>query len=163
DTMDDEGLDFAQQHLRILSGLYGVLKPLDLIQPYRLEMGTQFANSKGKNLYQFWGGQLREEIESEASQSDAVLVNLASNEYFKALEAKKLNTRIITPVFKDWKNGQYKIISFYAKKARGLMSRYIIDQRINDPEQLKSFDSDGYRFSAEMSSGDDWVFIRDHD
>ncbi len=163
ETMDEAGLDFAQQHLRILSGLYGVLKPLDLIQPYRLEMGTQFANSKGKNLYQFWGGQLREAIEHEASQSGAVLVNLASNEYFKALEAKKLNTRIITPVFKDAKNGQYKIISFYAKKARGLMSRYIIDHRINDPEQLKSFDSEGYRFSAEMSSGDDWVFIRDHD
>ena len=103
ETMDDDGLDFAQQHLRILSGLYGVLKPLDLIQPYRLEMGTQFANSQGKNLYQFWGGQLREEIESEASQSDAVLINLASNEYFKALEAKKLNTQIITPIFKDWK------------------------------------------------------------
>ena len=163
ETMDDDGLDFAQQHLRILSGLYGVLKPLDLIQPYRLEMGTQFANSKGKNLYQFWGGQLREEIESEASESGAVLVNLASNEYFKALEAKKLNTRIITPVFKDLKNGQYKIISFYAKKARGLMSRYIIDHRINEPEQLKSFDSDGYRFSTEMSKGDEWVFIRDHD
>lgn len=163
DTMDEDGLDFAQQHLRILSGLYGVLKPLDLIQPYRLEMGTQFANAKGKNLYQFWGGKLREEIESETSQSGAVLVNLASNEYFKALEAKKLNTRIITPVFKDWKNGQYKIISFYAKKARGLMSRYIIDHRINDPEQLKSFDSAGYRLSAEMSSGDSWVFIRDHD
>ncbi len=162
DTMDDEGLAFAQQHLRILSGLYGVLKPLDLIQPYRLEMGTQFANAKGKNLYQFWGGQLREEIETEASQSNAVLVNLASNEYFKALEAKKLSTRIITPAFKDMKNGQYKIISFYAKKARGLMSRYIIDHRINEPEQLKKFDSDGYRFSAGMSDGDDWVFIRDH-
>ena len=133
---------------------------MDLIQPYRLEMGTQLANSKGKNLYQFWGGQLRTEIESEASQSDAVVVNLASNEYFKVLEAKKLNIKVITPVFKDLKGGQYKIISFYAKKARGLMSRYIIDHRINDPEQLKSFDSDGYRFSAEMSNGVDWVFIR---
>ncbi|MFT7235795.1 MAG: cytoplasmic iron level regulating protein YaaA (DUF328/UPF0246 family) [Methylophagaceae bacterium] len=162
ETMDEDGFEFAQQHLRILSGLYGVLKPLDLIQPYRLEMGTQFANAKGKNLYQFWGGQLREEIETEASQSDAVIVNLASNEYFKALEAKKLRTRIITPVFKDAKNGQYKIISFYAKKARGLMSRYIIDHRINDPEQLKNFDSDGYCLSAEMSDGDSWVFIRDH-
>ena len=160
DTIDQEGLDFAQQHLRILSGLYGVLKPLDLIQPYRLEMGTQLANSKGKNLYQFWGGQLRTEIESEASQSDAVVVNLASNEYFKVLEAKKLNIKVITPVFKDLKGGRYKIISFYAKKARGLMSRYIIDHRINDPEQLKSFDRDGYRFSAEMSNGVDWVFIR---
>lgn len=162
ETMDDDGLAFAQQHLRILSGLYGVLKPLDLIQPYRLEMGTQFSNAKGRNLYQFWGGQLREEIETEAAQSDAVLVNLASNEYFKALEAKKLSTRIITPVFKDLKNGQYKIISFYAKKARGLMSRYIIDHRINNPEQLKNFDSEGYRYSADMSEGDAWVYIRDH-
>ncbi len=163
ETLGEAELEFAQQHLRILSGLYGVLKPLDLIQPYRLEMGTQFANAKGKNLYQFWGGQLREAIENEASEKGAVLVNLASNEYFKALEAKKLNTRIITPVFKDWKNGQYKIISFYAKKARGLMSRYIIEHQIMEPEQLKQFDTDGYRYSAEMSSGDDWVFIRDHE
>lgn len=160
ETMGEDGFDFAQKHLRILSGLYGVLKPLDLIQPYRLEMGTKFANAKGNNLYQFWGSQLREEIESLAD--DEVLVNLASNEYFKALEGKKLKPRIITPVFKDWKNGQYKIISFYAKKARGLMSRYIIDHKINDPEQLKNFDTDGYRYSEEMSEGDNWVFIRDH-
>jgi len=162
-SISEEKLDILQDTVRIISGLYGLLKPLDLIQPYRLEMGTQFANQKGKNLYKFWGGQLREEIETEASQSsDAILVNLASNEYFKALEAKKLNTRIITPVFKDMKNGQYKIISFYAKKARGLMSRYIIDHRINDPDQLKNFDSEGYRFSADLSAGDDWVFIRAH-
>ncbi len=161
ESLDEQSFDFAQKHLRILSGLYGVLKPLDLIQPYRLEMGTKFANSKGSNLYQFWGSQLREEIESLAD--DEIVVNLASNEYFKALEAKKLNARIITPVFKDWKNGEYKIISFYAKKARGLMSRYIIDHKINDPEQLKSFDSDGYRYNAEMTEGDNWVFIRDHD
>ncbi len=161
ETMDEKGFDFAQKHLRILSGLYGVLKPLDLIQPYRLEMGTKFANSKGTNLYQFWGSQLREEIESLAD--DEIVVNLASNEYFKALEAKKLNARIITPIFKDWKNGEYKIISFYAKKARGFMSRYIIDHKINDPERLKEFDSEGYRFSAEMTEGDNWVFIRDHD
>jgi cytoplasmic iron level regulating protein YaaA (DUF328/UPF0246 family) len=160
DTLDVAGLDFAQQHLRILSGLYGVLRPLDLMQAYRLEMGTKFANAKGKDLYQFWGSQLRESIESELK--DGVLINLASNEYFKAVEAKKLKARIITPVFKDWKNGQYKIISFYAKKARGLMSRYIIDHSINDPENIKGFDSEGYRFSPEMSQADEWVFLRDH-
>lgn len=161
DTLDEAGLEFAQQHLRILSGLYGVLKPLDLMQAYRLEMGTKFTNKKGKDLYQFWGSQLRESIEGELAGGE--LINLASNEYFKALEAKKLNARIITPVFKDWKNGQYKIISFYAKKARGLMSRYIIDHKINDPDDIKQFDSEGYRFSPEMSQADEWVFLRDHE
>lgn len=161
DTLDTAGLEFAQQHLRILSGLYGVLRPLDLMQPYRLEMGTKFTNKKGKDLYQFWGSQLRELIEAELA--GGVLINLASNEYFKALEAKKLTAHIITPVFKDWKNGQYKIISFYAKKARGLMSRYIIDHKINDPEDIKQFDSEGYRFSPEMSQADEWVFLRDHE
>jgi cytoplasmic iron level regulating protein YaaA (DUF328/UPF0246 family) len=160
DTLDKAGLDFMQQHLRILSGLYGVLKPLDLMQAYRLEMGTKFSNAKGENLYHFWGSQLRESIETELS--DGILINLASNEYFKALQAKNLNARIITPIFKDWKNGQYKIISFYAKKARGLMSRYIIDHKIEKPEQIQQFDSGGYRFSSDMSKGDDWVFIRDH-
>jgi cytoplasmic iron level regulating protein YaaA (DUF328/UPF0246 family) len=161
DTLDAAGLEFAQQHLRILSGLYGVLRPLDLMQAYRLEMGTKFANLKGKDLYQFWGSQLRQSIEAELT--DGVLINLASNEYFNAVQAKKLKARIITPVFKDWKNGQYKIISFYAKKARGLMCRYIIDQSINEPENIKGFDSDGYRFSQEMSQTDEWVFLRDHE
>jgi cytoplasmic iron level regulating protein YaaA (DUF328/UPF0246 family) len=161
ETLDDSGLEYAQHHLRILSGLYGVLKPLDLMQPYRLEMGTKLANEKGKDLYQFWGNQLRESIEAELT--DGVLINLASNEYFKAIEAKKLKARIITPVFKDWKNGQYKIISFYAKKARGLMSRYIIDHKINQPENIKKFDSQGYRYSPEISEADQWVFLRDHD
>lgn len=160
DTLNEAGLKFAQQHLRILSGLYGVLRPLDLMQPYRLEMGTKFANKKSKDLYQFWGSQLRESIEAELKEG--VLINLASNEYFKVVEAKKLKTRIITPVFKDWKNGQYKIISFYAKKARGLMSRYIIDHSINEPENIKGFDSEGYRYSPEMSHADEWVFLRDH-
>lgn len=162
ETLDHQGLNFAQTHLRILSGLYGVLKPLDLMQPYRLEMGTKLVNSRGKDLYQFWGSQLREAIESEAALKDGILINLASNEYFKALQAKQLNARIITPVFKDLKNGQYKIISFYAKKARGLMSRYIIEHQINEPEQIKNFDSDGYRFSSELSKGDNWVFTREH-
>lgn len=161
DTLDDKGFEFAQQHLRILSGLYGVLKPLDLIQPYRLEMGTKLANRQGNNLYQFWGDTLSESIEKEAALTDGVLINLASNEYFKALHAKKMSLNIITPVFKDWKNDQYKMISFYAKKARGLMSRYIIDHQLNNAEQIKKFDSDGYRFSPEMSENNNWVFIRD--
>jgi hypothetical protein len=163
DTLDDASLEFSQQHLRILSGLYGVLKPLDLMQAYRLEMGTKLANSKGTNLYQFWGNQIGEFLEADPAMADGILINLASNEYFKAVNAKKLNVRIITPAFKDWKNGQYKMISFYAKKARGLMTRYIIDHNIEQPEQLKNFDSEGYRFSQEMSEGDNWVFIRDHD
>lgn len=163
DSLDQQGFEFAQRHLRILSGLYGVLRPLDLIQPYRLEMGTKLKNSDGKDLYQFWGSQLREKIMSDTALADGVLVNLASNEYFKSLQAKELKARIITPKFEDWKNGQYKMIGFYAKKARGLMSRYIIDRQIDEPEQLKNFDIDAYRYSEEMSKGDDWVFIRDHD
>ena len=162
ETLDEKGLDFAQQHLRVLSGLYGVLRPLDLMQPYRLEMGTTFQNDAGRDLYTFWGDQLQKSLEAEPALEDGILINLASNEYFKAVNAKKLKATIITPVFKDWKNGQYKMISFYAKKARGLMSRYIIDHQIDSPEKLKQFDAEGYRFSAEMSQKNDWVFIRDH-
>ncbi|KGM07442.1 YaaA [Methylophaga thiooxydans] len=163
ETMNEAQFDYAQTHLRILSGLYGVLKPLDLIQPYRLEMGTKLKNKAGHDLYKFWGSQLRESLENESAFNDAILINLASNEYFKAVEAKKLKARIITPVFKDWKNGQYKMISFYAKKARGLMSRYIIDNQLKDAEAIKNFNSDGYRYSADMSKQNDWVFIRDHE
>ena len=162
ETLDAKGLEFAQNHLRILSGLYGVLRPLDLMQPYRLEMGTKFNNLRGKDLYQFWDARIRESLQSEPGLADGVLVNLASNEYFKAVRAKKLKARIITPVFKDWKNGQYKMISFYAKKARGLMSRYIIDHQLDEPEQLKQFDYEGYRFNEAMSKTDEWVFIREH-
>jgi hypothetical protein len=162
ETLDEDGLAFAQTHLRILSGLYGVLKPLDLMQAYRLEMGTKLANPLGKDLYAFWGDDIQNSLKAEPALEDNVLINLASNEYFKAVKAKTLTARIITPVFKDWKNGQYKMISFYAKKARGLMSRYIIDHRLNEPEQIKAFDYEGYRFSEEMSKGDEWVFIRDH-
>ena len=158
ESLDETGMTFAQRHLRILSGLYGVLRPLDLIQPYRLEMGTKLNTPQGKDLYQFWGSQLRESLQREESE---LLINLASNEYFKAVQAKQFNARIITPVFKDWKSGQYKIISFYAKKARGLMSRFIIDHQITDAEQIKQFDREGYRFNADMSTADDWVFIRD--
>lgn len=159
ETLGLSDIEFMQKHLRILSGLYGILRPLDLMQAYRLEMGTKFTNIKGKDLYQFWGSELRESLESELS--DNILINLASNEYFKAIQSKKMTARIITPIFKDWKNGQYKIISFYAKKARGLMTRYIIDHQIDEPENIKQFDSAGYRFSSDMSEGDNWVFIRD--
>ncbi|MGB0467839.1 MAG: peroxide stress protein YaaA [Pontibacterium sp.] len=161
ETFSEDDFKFAQAHLRILSGLYGLLKPLDLIQPYRLEMGTKLDNSRGKDLYQFWGTIITEALNQELA-GEQVLINLASNEYFKATKAKNLSGRIITPVFKDWKNGQYKIISFYAKKARGLMSRYIIQNRLEVPEQLKAFDLEGYRFAPNMSEGDTWTFIRDH-
>lgn len=164
ESLTDDDLQFAQDHLRILSGLYGVLKPLDLMQAYRLEMGTRLNNSRGKNLYEFWGSIICEYLNQElTSGNNPVLINLASNEYYKAAKEKNIQGRIITPAFKDWKNGQYKIISFYAKKARGLMTRYIIQNRIDDPEQLKGFNLEGYRFAESMSEGDNWTFIRDHE
>lgn len=157
---DDDNL-FAQQHLRILSGLYGLLRPLDLIQAYRLEMGTKLPNDAGKDLYAYWKPTLTQALNSAIEESGStVLVNLASNEYFKAIDTKKLGARIITPVFKDEKNGSFKIISFYAKKARGLMSAWIIQQQINDPEQLTAFDVAGYRFDPAASQGDTLVFTR---
>lgn len=153
---------FAQQHLRILSGLYGVLRPLDLIQPYRLEMGTKFKNEGGKDLYEFWGGGITDELNKalKSLKSD-VVINLASNEYFKAVNKKKLNAEIIAPAFKDLKNGNYKIISFYAKKARGLMAAWIIKQGITDPKKLKQFKIAGYRYSAAESKPGQPTFIRD--
>jgi len=152
---------FAQQHMRILSGLYGLLKPLDLMQAYRLEMGKKLDNDRGSNLYQFWSDIITEHLNSAiAAQGDNVLINLASNEYFKAVNKKALKAEVITPAFKDWKNGQFKMISFYAKKARGLMARYIIEHQISDVEKLKAFDVAGYQYSAEFSKGNDWVFTR---
>jgi cytoplasmic iron level regulating protein YaaA (DUF328/UPF0246 family) len=161
ESFSEADFSFAQQHLRILSGLYGVLRPLDLLEPYRLEMGTRLKTASGDNLYQFWGDRITAALNEELKTSDDVVVNLASNEYFKAVQPKALNARLITPVFKDFKNGQYKIISFYAKKARGLMSRYIIQNRIDAPEAIKAFDLEGYYFSPEQSKGDTWVFLRD--
>ena len=162
ETLDKKSFDFAQKHLRILSGLYGLLRPLDLMQAYRLEMGTRFANTRGKDLYTFWGEIITNALNTElAAQKDNVLINLASNEYFKSVKPKKLDADIITPVFKDLKNGQYKIISFYAKKARGLMTRYIIDKKITKPADLKKFNYAGYEFNAELSNNKDWVFTRD--
>lgn len=155
--------DYAQTHLRMLSGLYGLLRPLDLMMPYRLEMGTKLANARGKDLYAFWGTRISEWLnEALAEQGDDVLLNLASNEYFSAVKKPALNARIINTEFKDLKNGQHKIISFYAKKARGMMSRFVIKERINTPEQLKQFDDQGYYFSAEQSKPDLLVFLRDH-
>ena len=153
---------FAQQHLRMLSGLYGLLRPLDLMQPYRLEMGTKLANARGKDLYAFWGERISQWLNEDlAAQGDEVLLNLASQEYFGAVKPKALNARVIDTVFKDQKNGQYKIISFYAKKARGLMARYVIKERLQDPEGLKDFNLDGYRFDAASSSENQLVFLRD--
>jgi cytoplasmic iron level regulating protein YaaA (DUF328/UPF0246 family) len=158
----EQDFDFAQKHLRMLSGLYGVLRPLDLMQPYRLEMGTKLPNASGKDLYAFWGERISGWLnEALAIQGDDVLLNLASNEYFGAVKRNALNARIIDVDFKDMKNGQYKIISFYAKKARGLMSRYVIKERIHQPEQLKHFNYDGYRYSPDDSSADHLVFLRD--
>ncbi|MBB3142713.1 peroxide stress protein YaaA [Halomonas organivorans] len=160
-SFDDGDNAFAQDHLRILSGLYGLLRPLDLIQPYRLEMGTKLANPAGKDLYAYWKPTLTGALERAIAESGSkVLVNLASNEYFKAVDARALDARVITPVFKDEKNGQYKIISFYAKKARGLMAAWMIRQRLDDPEGLKGFDVAGYRFNAAISEGDTLVFCR---
>jgi cytoplasmic iron level regulating protein YaaA (DUF328/UPF0246 family) len=162
-SLGEADFDYAQQHLRMLSGLYGLLRPLDLMQPYRLEMGTKLANARGKDLYAFWGTRISEWLnEALADQGDDVLLNLASNEYFSAVKRSALKARVIDTEFKDLKNGQYKIISFYAKKARGLMSRFVIEQRINDPLQLKQFDVQGYRYNAEQSSSEKLVFLRDH-
>ncbi|WP_417546515.1 peroxide stress protein YaaA [Marinobacter sp.] len=161
ESFSEQDFSFAQKHLRMLSGLYGILKPLDLMQPYRLEMGTKFENKRGKDLYAFWGNRLTREINRLLKSDDEVLVNLASNEYFKSLKKKDLEGRLITPQFKDWKNGQYKMISFYAKKARGLMCRYAILNRITDANDLKGFDLDGYYFSEDQSDKNSWVFLRD--
>lgn len=161
-TLSADDITYAQQHLRILSGLYGVLRPLDLMQAYRLEMGTRLANSRGKNLYEYWGNTVTTEVNKAlAAQGDNVLVNLASNEYFKSVKPKQVDGMIVTPVFKDKKNGQYKIISFFAKKARGLMARYIIQNRVDDVAGLKGFDTDGYYYSEAQSSATELVFLRE--
>src|SRR5690606_13037781 len=162
EDFSEADFEFAQDHLRMLSGLYGILRPLDLMQPYRLEMGTKLPNARGKDLYAFWGERISHWLnDALAAQGDDILLNLASNEYFSAVKRKALNARIIDTEFRDLKNGQYKIISFYAKKARGLMARYVIKERISDIEQLKAFDYQGYYYSAEQSGADKLVFLRD--
>lgn len=152
---------FSQQHLHILSGLYGILRPLDLMQPYRLEMCTRLETDRGKNLYEFWGNTITEGLNKQLKKlKSKTLINLASNEYFKSVKTKELDADIITPAFKEFKNGDYKMIGIYAKRARGLMSRYIIKNKIKDPEALKEFDEEGYRFSSKLSKGNNWVFTR---
>jgi cytoplasmic iron level regulating protein YaaA (DUF328/UPF0246 family) len=154
-------LDYVQSHIRILSGLYGMLRPLDLMQPYRLEMGTKLANPRGKDLYAFWGDRVTEALNQLlAAQKSKVLVNLASEEYFKVVKPKLLNAPVIAPVFEDWKNGKYKVISFYAKRARGLMARYAAVNGIRQAEKLKEFDCDGYAFDEKGSSEHSWLFRR---
>jgi len=162
ETFSEEDFQFAQDHLRILSGLYGVLKPLDLMQAYRLEMGIKVTNAKGKTLYDFWQDKIAKRLnEQMASLKTATLVNLASNEYFKAVDKKQLDAEIMTPVFKDYKNGKYKIISFYAKKARGLMSAWIIKNRITEKSALVNFDMAGYQFDDSSSKAGELVFLRE--
>ena len=161
DTLKPEQIQYLQQHVRLLSGLYGILRPLDLMQPYRLEMGTAFANTRGKNLYEFWGDIITDLLNDTLAQAGSdILVNLASQEYFKSVNTQKLQARLITPAFKDEKNGKYKIISFYAKRARGLMVRYAAEHNITDPEMLKNFDYEGYSFNAAASNESEWVFMR---
>lgn len=161
ETFSEADFDFAQKHLRMLSGLYGLLRPLDLMQPYRLEMGIKLANPAGKDLYSFWGDLLTQKLnDALAEQGDDVLINLASDEYFKAIKPKQLNAELVKPVFLDEKNGKFKVISFYAKKARGLMSRYVIEKRLTKPTQLKKFDVNGYFFDAAESKGNELVFKR---
>ncbi|MDO8267764.1 MAG: peroxide stress protein YaaA [Moraxellaceae bacterium] len=160
-TFDEDDHAFAQQHLRILSGLYGLLRPLDRLQPYRLEMGTSLRNPKGNTLYAFWGDTIAKAVNAAlAAQDDDILVNLASEEYNKAALTKSLKARVITPQFREEKDGTFKMVSFYAKRARGLMASYVIRNRLADPEQLKDFDADGYGYNRALSNGDTWVFTR---
>ena len=161
-NLNDQKLKYAQKHLRMLSGLYGVLRPLDLMMPYRLEMGTKLNNSRGHNLYEFWGDKITSLINDDLEQANSeLLVNIASDEYYKSVNERKLKAEIIKPVFLDQKNGKYKVISFYAKKARGLMARYIIENQLSKVEDLKSFNSDGYYFDANSSLQGELVFKRD--
>lgn len=167
-SLSDAQLKWAQDHVALLSGLYGVLRPLDLMQPYRLEMGTRLPTSKGKTLYDFWGAGIAQylnshfekQAEGKTRKAPPVVLNLASEEYFKAVDIKTLQARVVQCVFQDFKNGAWKIISFHAKRARGLMARYVIEHKINDPAKLHGFDSEGYAFEASMSTPDKLVFRR---
>lgn len=159
-SLSDEELERSQTMIRILSGMYGILKPLDLMFPYRLEMGTKWQiTSKQKNLYQFWGSKLSKFLNAEM-EKDEVLVNLASSEYFKAIDRKVLKAKVVTPVFKEFKNGEYKIVMMYAKHARGAMARYIVQHNIESIEDLKLYTVDGYSFDINQSNDDEWVFTR---
>jgi uncharacterized protein len=161
DSFNNDDFSFAQKHLRILSGLYGVLRPLDLMQPYRLEMGTALETDSGRNLYQFWGDVITNQVNRALhKQGDGVLLNLASNEYFKSIKLKQVQGRIITPQFKEKKGDDYRVIGVFAKKARGLMARHIIKNRISEPDRIKDFCDDGYGFNPSLSDSANWVFTR---
>lgn len=162
-TLSSADLDYAQKHVRVLSGLYGLLRPLDLLQPYRLEMGTRFANARGKDLYAFWGERITHALNVQLKKNvgaSRVLVNCASGEYFRSVRPKLLDAPVITPVFEDWKGGRYKIISFHAKRARGLMARYAVENRLSAPEALQGFNAEGYTFDADASNDSTYVFRR---
>ncbi len=160
-TMEPDALRWAQGHLRILSGLYGLLRPLDAIQPYRLEMGSRLANPKGADLYAFWGDRLAKALNAQATVvGTSVLINCASAEYFGAVDRKRLKLQVITPVFLEDRGGEARIISFWAKKARGAMARFVADHQLTDPADLRGFDAGGYRYDARLTKGDAWVFMR---
>ena len=160
-TLDEASLEFAQGHIGILSGLYGLLRPRDLMQPYRLEMGTRLDNERGKDLYAFWGSRITDAINGAMKgHKEPVLINLASNEYFKSVKKKELEGEVITPVFKELKDGKAKVVGLMAKRARGMMARYIVEKRLESPKALKSFKEGGYRYVADASSKDEWVFMR---
>ena len=160
-TLSKRDFTWAQKRLRVLSGLYGLLRPLDRIHPYRLEMGTALRNTAGKDLYEFWGGKVTQALnEALAGQRSKVLINLASNEYYKVVQAQNIDGRIVTINFKEWRRDAYRFVSFSAKKARGLMARYMIDQRAERADDLKAFDVEGYAFNEELSSRDEWIFTR---
>ncbi len=162
DTLDDDAIGFMQQHLRILSGLYGLLRPLDLMQPYRLEMGTRLANSCGSNLYAFWKKTVVQALQQSIREIGAThVINLASQEYFKAVDTSELPVAVVTPLFKQWCRGQYRVIGIHAKRARGLMCRQIAQHRISDPEALKVLDIEGYHFDSAQSCGTEWVFVKE--
>ncbi len=162
ESLNQKELNWAQKHLRILSGLYGTLRPLDLIQAYRLEMGTKLDNPEGKNLYEFWGNKITQNLNDDIAESKSkVVLNLASNEYFKSVKPKEISRTIISPEFKDCKKGQYKIISFYAKKARGLMAAWVIKNEITDAAKLADFDVDGYYYDKAASTPEKPIFLRD--
>jgi cytoplasmic iron level regulating protein YaaA (DUF328/UPF0246 family) len=160
-SLKPKDLEWAQEHVCILSGLYGVLRPLDWMQPYRLEMGTALTNLRGKNLYQFWGSSIAQYLNAQLTKDKTpVVVNLASQEYFKAVDQKVLKARVIECVFEEYKGGKYKVVSFFAKRARGLLARYAIQKRIQNPEKLKDFDLEGYAYAASESGANRWVFRR---
>lgn len=161
-SLSAEDLAFAQERLRILSGLYGLLRPLDAIQPYRLEMGTRLPTPRGRTLYAFWGDRIARALNEDLGPDGGPVINLASQEYFSAVDTRALDARVITPVFKEERNGQARIVSFFAKKARGMMARHAVVNRLSRPEDLQGFSAGGYRFQPEASSPDSWVFTRPH-